>query len=129
MGLDFDGDSFSYALITQPKNGGVTIDEATGEFTYVPGGYKGCEYKPYQKPIDNNNGGKDVPGIKLCADRFWVTAGETINLTTSNSINASKFSGFHWEGGAIADPDDIRQATFTAEENGTYHVCIIGNIG
>lgn len=32
--VDVDGDSITYAVISQPSNGSITLDSATGEFTY-----------------------------------------------------------------------------------------------
>ncbi|MGD8927178.1 MAG: Ig-like domain-containing protein, partial [Thioalkalispiraceae bacterium] len=99
------------------------------EFVYVPGGIKGCKYQPYTRPEDNDKGGKDVPVIKLCADRYVISPGETVNLTASHSINASKFSGYEWLGGAVGDPNDIREATYTGTTEGLQQVCVKGNIG
>ncbi len=123
--FDSDGDLLSYTLLTEPENGGVTIDPETGEFIYVPAGPKGCKYHPGHKPNDNHKGGKDVPVIKLCADKFVVNIGDTVTLTTSNSINATKLQGFHWIG---VDSTDTT-ATFVATEAGIHHICVVGNIG
>lgn len=129
LAIDRDRDILTYTLISEPQLGGITLDETTGAYTYLPGGVKGCQYKPYARPSDNDKGGKDVPVIKLCADKFVAAPGEVITLTTSNSINASKFSGYTWLGGAVGDPDDIRLATFTSTEPGFHQICITGNIG
>jgi len=127
--IDGDQDSMQYSLVTPAFYGGVTIDPNTGAFVYIPGDNKGCRYKPYAPPHANDNGGLDVPVIKLCADKYLIRPGDIVNLTTSNSINASKFSGYIWTNNAVADPTDIRRATWTATEAGTYKVCVIGNVG
>lgn len=54
---------------------------------------------------------------------------QVVNLTASNSINASKFSGYQWQGGAVADPDDIRLAAYVGDTAGLHQVCVVGNIG
>lgn len=125
---DGDRDTLSYRLVTEPLNGGINLDPATGKFTYLPGGEKGCRYRPYSRPQDNDKGGKDVPVIKLCADKPYAAPGEVVNLTTSNSINASKFSGYYWVN-ATGDASDIRQATFSSTEVGIHEVCVVGNVG
>lgn len=129
VAYDLDGDSLQYELLTQPVNGGVTMNPDNGAYVYVPGGVKGCKYHPYSKPTSNFKGGKDVPVIKLCADRYVAAVGETINLTTSNSINASKFSGYTWGSGIVGDSNDITKATFLATQAGYQELCIVGNIG
>ena len=129
IAMDPDNDSITFSLVQKPTAGGVTIDPITGEFVYVPGGIKGCKYHPYTRPEDNDKGGKDVPVIKLCADRYVIAPGETVNLTASNSINASQFSGYEWLGGAVGDPNDIRDATYTGTTEGLHQVCVKGNIG
>lgn len=126
---DGDGDALTYTLLSQPSSGGVTVDPQTGAFVYVPGGDKGCRYRPYAQPTANGQGGLDVPVIKLCADRYEAAPGQTIHLTTSNSINASKFSGYQWSEGVVPDAGEITQATFTPTAPGNYKVCVVGNIG
>lgn len=128
VAMDGDGDDLTYSLVSQPQSGGVTIDPLTGAFTYVPGGDKGCRYSPYARPHLNDQGGQDVPVIKLCADKYVVAPGETVNLTTSNSINATQLQGRTWIN-ATADPDDIRLATFVSGDVGLHEVCVVGNIG
>ncbi len=123
--FDSDGDPLTYTLLTEPDNGGVTIDPS-GVFVYEPGGSKGCKYHPDHKPYDNLKGGKDVPVLKLCADKFVVSVGETVNLTVSNSINATKHQGYEWMG---AEGIDDRNATFVATVDNDYQVCITGGIG
>lgn len=125
---DGDGDTLSFNLVEQPLSGGVTLDAATGAFTYIPGGDKGCRYHPYARPHLNDQGGQDVPVIKLCADKYVVAPGEVVNLTTSDSINASKFSGYTWIN-AEGDANDITKATFVSDVEGEYEVCVVGNIG
>lgn len=129
VAFDGDRDVLEYELMTQPVNGGVTMDAATGDYVYLPGGVKGCHYQPTAKPAPNDHGGNDVPVIKLCADKYTAAVGETISLTTSNSINASKFSGFKWDTGIQPDASDIRLATYLAVEPGFKKLCIVGNVG
>jgi len=123
--FDADSDTLTYTLLSNPGNGGVSIEPTTGQFTYIPGGPKGCKYHPDHKPYDNTLGGKDVPVLKLCADKFVARVGDTINLTVSNSINSTKHQGFEWIG---AQGDD-NGAQFVATEPGTFEVCITGKIG
>jgi len=127
--LDGDNDTLRYSMVTAPLYGGLTIDPDTGAFVYIPGDAKGCRYKPYARPSDNDKGGKDVPVIKLCADKYVVAPGDIVTLTASNSINASKFSGYEWGDDIIADHDDIRLATWIATEAGTHKLCVVGNVG
>mgnify|MGYP003571017983 FL=1 len=122
---DGDGDDLTYSLLTEPHNGGVTIDPLTGQFVYVPGGDKGCKYHPDHTPFDNRFGGKDVPVIKLCADKFVVAINDTVTLTTSNSIHATKLQGFEW----IGVESDGTTAEFLATDAGMHQVCISGFIG
>ncbi len=122
--FDGDGDSLTYTLLTKPVNGGVTI-EPTGLFVYLPAGEKGCKYHPDHTPFRNERGGNDVPVIKLCADKFVVSIGETVTLSTSNSINATKHQGFRW----IGVESDATTATFVATEAGIHNICVTGGIG
>lgn len=128
VAMDGDDDTLTYSLVKQPQSGGVTIDPVSGAFTYVPGGDKGCRYSPSARPHINDQGGQDVPVIKLCADKFVVAPGETVNLTTSNSINATQLAGRTWIN-ATPDPVDIQLATFTSADVGLHEVCVVGNIG
>ncbi|HEV2211823.1 MAG TPA: Ig-like domain-containing protein, partial [Gammaproteobacteria bacterium] len=42
--IDVNGNPMSYAISTQPKNGSVTVDAATGGFSYTPAsGYSGTD--------------------------------------------------------------------------------------
>lgn len=122
---DGDDDSLSYSLITEPKNGGVTVDPLSGQFVYVPGGDEGCRYHPDHTPFDNQFGGKDVPVIKLCADKFIAAVGDTVTLTTSDSIHASKLQGFEW----IGVESDATTAEFIPTEAGVHRICVSGFIG
>lgn len=122
--FDGDGDSLTYILLTEPLNGGVTIDP-TGQFVYLPAGEKGCKFHPDHTPFKNENGGNDVPVIKLCADRFVVSVGGIVTLTTSNSINATKLQGYQW----IGVESDTTTATFVATEAGIHNICVTGGIG
>lgn len=128
VAVDGDGDALNYSLVSEPQSGGVTLDPLSGAFTYVPGGDKGCRYSPYARPHLNDEGGQDVPVIKLCADKYVVAPGETVNLTTSNSINATQLEGRSWIN-ATPDADDIRLATFVSGDVGLHEVCVVGNIG
>jgi len=122
---DDDGDHVDYALVSDPSNGSVTLDQATGQFTYVPGGAKACHN---QADIVGPANDGIVPVLKLCADRYIVAPGDTVNLTVSASINAAKFSGYFWTN-ATRDPNDIRHATFVSSKEGTFQVCVTGNVG
>jgi len=128
VAVDGDGDTLTYSLVSEPQNGGVTIDPLTGAFTYAPGGNKGCHYSPYARPQLNDQGGKNVPVIKLCADKYVIAPGETVNLITANSINATKLQGHSWVN-ATPDVDDVRLATFVSGDVGLHEVCVVGNIG
>ncbi|MDH5324873.1 MAG: Ig-like domain-containing protein [Gammaproteobacteria bacterium] len=128
VGMDNDGDSITYELLSSTKSGGITMDSTTGQYTYIPGGIKGCRYKP-SSPVNNQNGGMEVPVIKLCADRYTASLGEVIHLTTSNSIHASQFSGYQWQGGAVGDSNDITSASYTGTTAGLHQVCVVGSIG
>jgi len=123
--FDSDGDTLSYTLLTEPMNGGVTIDELSGNFVYIPGGQKGCKFHPYAKPFRNNIGGNDVPVIKLCADKYVVGQNELVTLTTSNSIAATKLQGFEWTGVSSTETN----ATFSSAELGVHEICVNGLIG
>jgi len=126
IGMDGDSQSLTYRLVSEPESGGVTLDSETGEFTYVPGGAKGCLFT-HDNEISDTDGqtGRDVPVIKLCADKYVVAAGEEVHLFTSKSINAAMLSGYHW----VGVESDTTTATFSSMESGTYQVCVVGNIG
>ena len=125
--MDADGDSLVYSMVTEIGSGSVTIDAGTGRFVYIPGGSQGCRFSPYQQPLSNGQGGLDVPVIKLCADKTRVAPGEVVTLSTSNSISASRFSGFEWN--VDVTPIDATTFSFVSAEPGAHHVCITGNVG
>lgn len=122
---DEDGDHVDYSLVSEPRNGGVALDQPTGRFVYIPGGTKACHYQTDTIDLGSYN---DVPVLKLCADRYIVAPGDTVNLMVSASINAAKFSGYSWKN-ATPDPSDIRHASFVSTNEGTFQVCVTGNVG
>ncbi len=129
---DGDLDTLTYELIYDPSNGGLTLNPDTGAYWYIPGGEYGCKYHPDHKPVDNGDGGKDVPVIKLCADKYNIAPGEEVIVRTSSSINASKINGYEWinamGNGNPADFSSVT-ATFSSTELGIHEVCIAGTVG
>ena len=127
-GSDSDNEHVDYVLVTEPKRGGVTLDQGTGTFAYVPAATKDCKYNGGSTPPPDLVGEYDVPVLKLCADRYIAAPGDVVTLTSSHSINASKYSGYSWFN-ATADPSEITRAFYTATTPGTFTVCVMGNTG
>ncbi|MDC9822084.1 tandem-95 repeat protein, partial [Pectobacterium polonicum] len=63
VATDVDGDTLSYSVSTQPANGTLTLDGATGQYTYTPGA--------------NFNGN----------DRFVVTVSDGNGGTTTSTVS------------------------------------------
>ncbi|MBB1600751.1 tandem-95 repeat protein [Variovorax sp. UMC13] len=67
VGRDADGDVVSYTLSKLPVHGSVTLDPATGEFTYTPeSGYQGSD--AFEVTIDDGKGGSSVVGVPVTVE-------------------------------------------------------------
>ncbi|MCB1446304.1 MAG: VCBS domain-containing protein, partial [Rhizobiaceae bacterium] len=110
VGADVDGDTLTYSITGAATNGNVTIDAATGEFTYTPNGdYNGAD--SFVVTIDDGRGG---------------TTTQTVNVTVDPVNDAAVIGGDDaaaiTEGDApitgtltIADVDGAAEEAFTAE--------------
>ena len=74
VGTDEDGDPVSFAIATQPANGTVVLDAATGGFTYsATANFEGTDSFTYQA----NDGFADSPPATVtsrCCRPSWSTA-------------------------------------------------------
>ena len=79
VGTDEDGDPVSFAIATQPANGTVVLDAATGGFTYsATANFEGTDSFTYQA----NDGFADSPPATVTLSvNEWLG---TVNLGTAN---------------------------------------------
>jgi hypothetical protein len=79
VGTDEDGDPVSFAIATQPANGTVVIDAATGSFTYnATADFEGTDSFTYQA----NDGFADSPPATVTLSvNEWLG---TVNLGTAD---------------------------------------------
>ncbi|WP_310734448.1 tandem-95 repeat protein, partial [Ideonella livida] len=79
---DADGDTLAFSVDTHPSNGSVTIDAATGVYTYTPdAGWSGVD--SFVVLVDDGNGGQTPVTVQV----------------TVNPVNDAP------EGGDVTDPD------------------------
>ena len=83
VGTDEDGDPVSFAIATQPANGTVVIDAATGSFTYnATADFEGTDSFTYQA----NDGFADSPPATVTLSvNEWLG---TVNLGTADDEHA-----------------------------------------
>ena len=83
VGTDADGDPVSFAIATQPANGTVVLDAATGTFTYnATANFEGSDSFTYQ----TNDGFADSPPATVTLSvNEWLG---TVNLGTADDEEA-----------------------------------------
>ena len=89
---DPDGDQLTYKVTTQPKNGTVTIDAKTGEYTYTPNkGFNGED--TFTVTVDDGKGGTttiEVPVSVIPAAEVEVTGYEDNLGNVPENIDSGK---------------------------------------
>ncbi|MEE3664932.1 Ig-like domain-containing protein, partial [Brenneria sp. g21c3] len=111
---DVDGDALSYTVGEVPKNGTLTLDAATGEYTYTPASnFNGSD--SFSVTVDDGQGGTTVSTVNIgvtAVNDAPVTADQTLtteeDTPISGTISASDVDG-----------DVLSYAVGEAPKNGT----------
>ncbi|ACE83120.1 retention module-containing protein [Cellvibrio japonicus] len=114
IATDIDGDVLSYSVSTLPVNGTVTLNPATGEFTYTPNAnYNGSD--SFVVTIDDGNGGTTASTITI-----GVTPVNDAPVSSDQNLTTDEDTPVN---GAIvasdADGDTLGYSVTTGPTNGT----------
>ena len=84
VGIDGDGDAVSFAIATQPTNGTIVLDAATGSFTYnASANFEGSDSFTYQASDGFAN---SAPATVTLSVNEWLG---TVNLGTADEEHAT----------------------------------------
>ncbi|WP_151813905.1 Ig-like domain-containing protein, partial [Acinetobacter ursingii] len=84
VGQDVDGDSLSYTVSTNPSHGTVSIDPATGGYTYTPNAnYNGSD--SFEVTVADGKGGSTTVTVPVT-----VTAVNDAPTATANSVTTDE---------------------------------------
>ncbi|MEE3663849.1 retention module-containing protein, partial [Brenneria sp. g21c3] len=111
---DVDGDELSYTVGEQPKNGTLTLDPATGEYTYTPASnFNGSD--SFTVTVDDGQGGTTVSTVNI-----GVTAVNDVPVTADQTLTTAEDTPIS---GAISasdvDGDELSYTVGEAPKNGT----------
>ncbi|MGR4872412.1 beta strand repeat-containing protein, partial [Variovorax sp. LARHSF232] len=95
---DADGDTLSYAVTTQPSHGTVTIDAATGAYTYTPtADFNG--FDSFVVTISDGNGGTAQTTVTMTVAAVADIAADTVTTTEDMPINIAVLGNDTFENG------------------------------
>ena len=116
-GTDVDGDDLTYVVAEPPKNGTVTIDPDTGDYTYTPNpDFNGDD--SFTITVDDGKGGKvDVPvNITVTPVNDAPVAGEDDKITPEDQPVSGKVPV------TDVDGDDLTYVVAEPPKNGTVTI-------
>ncbi|UVO10532.1 retention module-containing protein [Pectobacterium polonicum] len=111
---DVDGDTLRYTVSTQPQHGTLTLDSATGQYTYTPAqDYNGNDR--FIVTVSDGNGGTTTSTVSI-----GITPVNDAPVTADQSITTREDTPF---GGTIkatdVDGDTLRYSVSTQPQHGT----------
>src|SRR5690606_41763563 len=116
-GTDKDGDDLTYTVTEPPKNGTVTIDPDTGDYTYTPDpDFNGDD--SFTVTVDDGQGGKttvEVP-VTVTPENDAATAEAPPVSTPEDQPIDGKVTGTDKEG------DDLTYTVTEPPKNGTVRI-------
>ncbi|MDX5695617.1 tandem-95 repeat protein, partial [Brenneria sp. L4-2C] len=111
---DVDGDVLSYTVGEQPKNGTLTLDAATGEYTYTPtANFNGSD--SFTVTVDDGQGGTTVSTVNIgvtAVNDAPVTADQTLTTAEDTPISGTISA-------SDVDGDELSYTVGEAPKNGT----------
>ena len=121
---DPDGDTLSYSILSAPANGGVSLNAATGTFTYTPGAaFSGND--SFVVRVSDGNGGVTTSTVSIgvapapattvtSIDSPSITEGGDLEFTVTLSGPAVSGTSLAYSlGGGTADAADYGTASFS----------------
>ncbi|MGR4869610.1 tandem-95 repeat protein, partial [Variovorax sp. LARHSF232] len=127
---DADGDTLSYAVTTQPTHGTVTIDAATGAYTYTPTpDFNGSD--SFVVTIADGNGGTAQTTVTMTVAAVADIAADTVTTVEDTLVNIAVLGNDMFENGGrsvtaingaavtVGTPIAVSNGTVTLRANGT----------
>ncbi|QJA21275.1 cadherin repeat domain-containing protein [Pectobacterium punjabense] len=114
VATDVDGDTLSYTVNTQPANGTLTLDGATGAYTYTPGAnFNGNDR--FIVTVSDGNGGTTTSTVSIGVrpvNDAPVTADQSIATDEDTPVSGTIVA-------TDVDGDTLRYSVSTQPANGT----------
>ncbi|MGI8466065.1 retention module-containing protein [Pectobacterium punjabense] len=114
VATDVDGDTLSYTVNTQPANGTLTLDGATGQYTYTPGAnFNGNDR--FVVTVSDGNGGTTTSTVSIGVrpvNDAPVTAHQSIATDEDTPVSGTIVA-------TDVDGDTLRYTVGTPPANGT----------
>ncbi|WP_234258265.1 tandem-95 repeat protein, partial [Pectobacterium sp. IFB5596] len=114
VATDVDGDTLSYTVNTQPANGTLTLDGATGQYTYTPGAnFNGNDR--FVVTVSDGNGGTTTSTVSIGVrpvNDAPVTADQSIATDEDTPVSGTIVA-------TDVDGDTLRYSVSTQPANGT----------
>ncbi|MEE3663101.1 tandem-95 repeat protein [Brenneria sp. g21c3] len=111
---DVDGDALSYTVGEQPKNGTLTLDPATGQYTYIPANnFNGSD--SFSVTVDDGHGGTTVSTVNV-----GVTSVNDVPVTSDQTLTTAEDTPVTGQITASdVDGDALNYTVGEAPKNGT----------
>ncbi|WP_151835243.1 Ig-like domain-containing protein, partial [Acinetobacter ursingii] len=112
VGQDVDGDSLTYTVSTNPSHGTVSIDSATGGYTYTPNAnYNGSD--SFEVTVADGKGGSTTVTVPVT-----VTAVNDAPTATANSVTTDEDTAV--TGNVVGQDVDGDSLTYTVSTNPSH---------
>ncbi|WP_165443221.1 Ig-like domain-containing protein [Acinetobacter ihumii] len=112
VGQDVDGDSLTYSVSGNPSHGTVTIDPATGAYTYTPAAnYNGND--SFEVKVDDGKGGSTTVTVPIT-----VTAVNDAPTATASSISTDEDTPVN--GNVVGQDVDNDSLTYSVSGNPSH---------
>jgi hypothetical protein len=112
IGQDVDGDSLTYTVSTNPSHGTVSIDPATGGYTYTPNAnYNGSD--SFEVTVADGKGGTTTVTVPVT-----VTAVNDAPTATANSVTTDEDTPVN--GNVIGQDVDGDSLSYTVSSNPSH---------
>ncbi|MFW1999829.1 tandem-95 repeat protein, partial [Acinetobacter ursingii] len=112
IGLDVDGDSLSYTVSTNPSHGTVSIDPATGGYTYTPNAnYNGSD--SFEVTVADGKGGTTTITIPVT-----IAAVNDAPTATTNSVTTDEDTAV--TGNVVGQDVDGDSLSYTVSSNPSH---------
>ncbi|WP_332608971.1 tandem-95 repeat protein, partial [Achromobacter sp. ESBL13] len=135
---DVDGNTLAYTVSTQPAHGLVTIDAATGAYTYTPtGDYNGSD--SFVVSVSDGNGGLLQSTVSVTVSAVVDIAGDSVTTDEDTAINIAVLANDSFEGSSpaitaingtsavVGTPIGVANGSVTLLANGTLNFLPSGN--
>ncbi|MPW44523.1 tandem-95 repeat protein [Acinetobacter guerrae] len=116
VGQDVDGDQLSYTVSTNPSHGTVTLDSATGGYTYTPNAnYNGSD--SFEVTVSDGKGGTTTVSVPVTV--IAVNDGNSVfsgNTSASGTEDGTAITGTL----SVTDPDGITNPNYNISTGASH---------